>query len=311
MNRNVYKIVAVTAIVSLIVPLFLYLAPDSSMEGNKAQAEPGDLQTAADISNMTGVPSEDIMNLKATGMSWNEVLEQLKSEDSDYEEDKATRLASLTEAGTDEDMVERMLGQGYEKEQILEAKMLAERVKYQLDDLSAADQSAVTLQVSAIRSASEQEQDEREAVYKQIADSFAIDSVVPLMLQLEEELGGLQQVLDEYLFALQAELNLADYLTDKDAYEEKRSEKRALIGFENIVTAAAIEQAMLDSIRKETEEMAEAASISEEDVTGPKLSNEDNASALPDNPVPVVTNLKPQNPAEDIMNEIERLNPNK
>jgi hypothetical protein len=301
-------------IVALVVPPLLIGATNSKSKATNKEPITGEIQqTAAEISNMTGVPIENIVALKQTGLGWNEVLDKLKTTNESSASDKDSRLQTLAGSGIGDEVVQELIKQGFSKDKILEAKMLVERVQFQLDAIVNASNSLVEAPTVTVKPTATNTETDKMASIRKVAGQFNSQTAVTLLLRLEKEFGSLEAALDEYLFALQADLDLESYFQDKEAYNRSKDEKRIGLMREQIVTAASIEQANLEQIQKNN------AATKQDDVltsSGIKPSSDDKerGSALPDAPsAPNITvrDVKPKNPTAEIQNEIKMLNPNK
>jgi hypothetical protein len=302
-------------IVALVVPPLLIGAVDSRSKATNKESMTGEMQqTAAEISNMTGVPVENIVALKQTGLGWNEVLDKLKTSELSSPSDKDNRLHTLTGSGLGDDIVQELIQQGFPKDKILEAKMLVERVQFQLNDIVNASKSLIEAPTVTVKPTTTNNEIDKTESIRKVAGQFNAQTAVTLLLRLEKEFGTLEAVLDEYLFALQADLDLENYLQDKDAYNRSKDEKKIGLMREQIVTTASIEQAMLEQIRRNNAATSQGDVLSGSGIKPQQSDDKERSSALPDAPsAPNITlkDVKPKNPTAEIQNEIKMLNPNK
>ncbi|WP_168121764.1 hypothetical protein [Paenibacillus sp. HB172176] len=320
-GKKGYKWVALALAVVLSVQGIVYLVGNDSgrsadsvsaleLEGGSEGSD--DETIASDISNLTGVKADQVLELKQTGMSWTEVLEQLKTAEGGTTADRSNRSETLTGAGMQE-TVEALRAVGYSDEDILEARLLSERVEFQLESI--AGDTGIE-QTSALPNI-EQETSKLERAALDVAQVYDASEAVRFMLQLEEKLGGREAVLDEYLLSLQLGIDLTLYAADSDSYEQQKTEQSAGLLPTEKITAARLEELMLSRINpiiaSEDEEDALAAIQAESEVSAAAAMTPDN-DAITDKqmsaPVPEVLNVKPVNPADSLRQEIDALNPN-
>lgn len=302
--------IAIIMMIALIAPLVIIVSANTKPV--QSQEIPGEIrQTAADISNMTGVPIENIITLKQTGLTWNEVLDKLKKADGGSLRDKDNRLQTLAETGIGDELVQELIKQGLTKEAILEAKMAVERVQFQLSELvDAAKAVAVVPKVEVMPEKGTPDADNGSA-FREVAGKFDAPLAIRLILRLKQEFGSLEAALDEYLFALQSGLNLEDYLKDRDAYKQTKEDKRLGLLRERLVTVASIEQAILEQIGRNNR-AADRDELPSAGVQSPLDGGSKNGLPdVPSAPMPAVKDVKPKNPTEELRNELRTLNPNK
>lgn len=262
-TKPYYKWVAAFVIVVLTVQMFLFSIQGMGLSGmakveQLIEDNADDRRIAAELSNMTGVATEDIIALREDGLSWNQVVDVLKSQDGDTAAARGERSSLLAAQGLDEATIRELKEQGFREQEITEARLLAERVRFQLNEIvQAGSDGAASLPDPAAdaQTALHDEAEDAEEMehYRQLAAKFDVNRAVYLMLVLKKDFGGLQQVLDEYLFCLQAELDLNLYLEDKTRYEEEKREKQAQWMPGELITTAKIEQKMLETIEKENQ----------------------------------------------------------
>lgn len=303
------KFIAVIIGISLIAQMFLFVAGDKVLTQTKAESsQSDDNKIAADISNMTGVKIEEILRLKQTGLSWNEVLDKLKrTPSSDSLNDKGKRNELLSGAGLGEDVMTKLLSQGFTNDEILDAKMIAERVQFQLKELI--NDTKAAPQVPVLEINSDKKKDDKTSTFQKISEQFDVGAVLYLMLVLKKDFGSPEAVLDEYLFALQIGVNLEDYIQDKDKYLKVKDEKSIGLTRDKVITMSFIESALLEKIQQNNQ-MAKDEFLTQGKIEGASKDSKEK-SLLPDVPLPTVKDVKPSNPTAEIMKEINGLNPNK
>lgn len=330
MKKTHTRIIGIALAVSLLAPSSVYLGARAARSNDTADrtvstfASAGNDQAVlADISNMTGVPVEEIAKLRAEGADWNQVLSKLKAEPYlSIAGDRVSRLGALTGEKDGEAVAAELIQAGFSQEQIMQAKLLAERVQMQLESISGSEifRSPTPL-VPANKvgtEASAKDEEDMEA-YSKLATVFRTSEAISFMVRLQAKLGGMEQVLNEYLLTLQLELTLEDYAVDPKAYEEAKEKRLCLIPLFRAVTIQSIEEKTLkqlqESNRSEQENKVASGQSSVDKETALQASMPEGLTApLPDLPAstaPGVRDVKPVNPAEQIMKEIDHLNPNK
>jgi len=299
--KKSHRIIAVTVALILVAQVVFFSMDNalwfsnSSAEGAAQDADAAHM--AADISNLTGATTEEILELYNAGLSWNSIMELLKNGSaSQQQRDQTRRGVALMETGLSEETVTQLLKEGYIQEQITEAKLIAERVAFQLKELTG---DAVSDQDSNIES------------FRRVAEQFILSDAVRWMLVLGDAIGGMELVLDEYLSTLQYGLDLLDFQNDKEAYMNIKEQRKLERLMEAEVTLAEIERKLLQKIQEENEKQRDDAfaapsSIQEKGGIGHTAVE----PPLPDPPDPNPKDVKPVDPAKSIMQEIELINPN-
>lgn len=262
-----------------------------------------DMTTVSEISNMTGVKSEEIIKLRKEGRSWNEILELLKNNPGyKAEGDNIKRKDTLTKNGMEEDTLKKLKEEGCTEEQIIEAKTIVERVIFQLDEI-------VNMQVMipSTPEAGESIDTDKDdtADYTALAGKIDLNEAVYLILKLQEEFGSIQSAFDEYLCSLQLGIDFRIYLTDKEEYRRMKQQKTAELASQELITLAGIEEKMLDMLQGMNKKDEETPEMKNDGLSLPWADVE---SPLPDIQAPAVQDIKPQNPAEAIMQEINSIN---
>jgi hypothetical protein len=279
------------------------------------QAGEQELTIASNISNLTGVPSEKILDMWIEGFSWNEILERLKDGKlAEVDREDMDRL--LAAEGLGENVVDTLLGMGFDRDEITGVKLLVERVLFNLEEITAFGDN-----------------DE----YRDLKSLIDIDRAVYYMLVLQDDFGDMHKVLDEYLLALQVGLDLGMYIEDAKKYEEEKLQKIAL-GNIQVITCGMIEEKMLETVRSRADINSEREFSHEHMNDGPvdpdgeipetpgimsELSG--TMSGLPETmpelpeaipglheispELPEIVNSKPVNPAQRLMDEIRLINP--
>ncbi|EMS70473.1 hypothetical protein [Ruminiclostridium cellobioparum] len=334
-----YKIVALILALVLItttIPLTILgidnLKPDTITVDN---ASSEDKRIASEISNETGVSIEEVFELKAYGRSWNEVLTFLRNKSTMGESsNKNKRDDLLLNAGLDEEYMKKLKKEGFTEDEISEAKLIEERVIFQLEEITSKTEanqlnSSGTAglpnpsgpSVNAINQPNQADTGKLAfdvgntdsnadiIMYQKLYEKIDIKNAIYFMLKLKADFGSCEKAFDEYLFSLQADIDLNDYIKDKEAYLKSRDEKKLLLDDRNVITLEKIEAKSIEKIQTEDRD---SDLISDQNQAADKSLSEaapKETSPLPDVPKPNSVDVKPKNPTDEIMNEINGINP--
>lgn len=305
-HGKILAVIVLIAIAGTLAPMALngYNSTAAGMSGFSED----DRKIAVDISNTTGFSVEEVLALKRQGKTWNEVLERLKLEGGNTG-DRDEREARLLQDTLEKEDIEAFMKEGYTQEEIMEAKLLVERVLFQLQQISEQGGLAEIAPKAEVISpgAAEENPPEDISAYTALMEKIEESIAVKLMLRLKMAFGSLGKVFDEYLFALQADMNLEDYLLDMTVYMEKKAEKTMAMGGQEVITMAVIEEKLLKKIQALNKNVAPGSTEIPENPVKPELSvlRED----MPKAPVPVMEDVRPRNPAEEVMNELKQISP--
>ena len=265
-----------------------------------------DKEIINEISNTTGVKSEEIIKLKTSSNTWNEVLDKLKSSTSKDNLDAAqARSNLLTESGLDADYLKKLRDEGFDDSKIIEAKSLVNRVTSQIKQILDVQQEVPTQPSNGLDQENAYKQDIES--YKELAGKIDLKTAVELLLKLEKDFGSMEKVFDEYLLSLQISVDLKDYLTDKETYKKLKSEQSAKFDQTKIITMATIEAKVLQLLQNKTTSYKNTPEATPNKQTDPSTVVKDDKAAMPAFPLPDVQNPKPSNPMEDVMKEVNDL----
>lgn len=300
-----YKLFALIITIALITSTFGVI---QTLDG-KEQVKPPvldtlsvqDKETVNQISNMTGVKIEEILKLKTPSNTWNDVLDKLKSgKGNDQSSFNGSTL--LAQAGLDQDFLQKLHNAGFSDSKIIEAKSLAERVTSELNQILDARQKDLTNDPNV----NLQDKQDLDA-YKALADKIDPKAAIEFLLKLEKDFGSMEKVLDEYLLSLQIDIDLREYLTDKNAYEKTKSIHLAQFDVNKIITLEKIEAKVLELLqtpKSKQDDLTQALPKQPETQNdGLKEGNND----LPSSPLPDIQSPKPDNPQADLMKEVNDL----
>lgn len=292
-------LIIVLVIVSISIPSTIISAialNNDNNHQNVASQTDEERTIAAQISNITGESIEEILEMKNNGITWNEILELLEIEDVSIDEVKQ-REDILLQTGLNEELIQNLISHGYSEEDIMDAKMLIERVMSQLQDI-VTESTVINTSINNFEINKNDEINNFNNLYKKID----VEKAITLMLALKEDFGTIEKVLDEYLYTLQIGIDLDNYLINKEEYTEVRNLKSIEINITNIITIAKIEEKILEIIQSKNANIVE-----EENIMLNQLL--DNEVKTPSTPLPN-NNPQPQDPLEDVMKEIEEITNN-
>lgn len=312
-KKRINKYIAIAVMIALLAELAVVTFPKQKKDIADQTLTQQDQQIAADMSNLTGVAAEQIIKIKQTGITWNEVSERLKDQAPESNStDKQDRSSLLNESGIGEELLEQLRQQGFKDDEIMEAKLLTERVMQQLKELQDKEPVTGIVQKPAAEILPGQAEDTAlQEAYSTINDKFAEGQAVRLLLVLQKDLGSMEAVMNEYLLTLQVDLELETYITDKKKYLENKEEHLAGLQESMIVTMELLEQAMLEQLQPDNAatESIGGAGNTKSDAT--LSADTDAGSPLPEITPPSPGDVMPQNPAEAVREEIQAIDPNR
>lgn len=282
--RKHAKWLALTIGVLLLAQTFAFVLHAESRPAGSAPSQETreDAARAADISNRTGVRTD---------------------------RDKREELR----VGADlEETVSLLKDKGFAEDEILEAKMLAERMQFQLQEIAGARTVKPEVPETAVQKEENKDDRVKEAI-RRVSGQYELRMAVYAMVMLRKDLGGLEAALDEYLLSLQIDVAIEGYFQDKAAYLKEKQEKIGDLGQDERITASVVEAVLLEQVQQENRQRMEAeGTVLQTGKTAPSPSADSEPdSLLPDVPAPGVADVRPENPTDRIMKEIEALNPNR
>lgn len=293
-------ILIVIAILTSTISLAIASYNVSTRESSAEKLESADIKMLEEISNITGVKVEEIMKLREKGQTWNEILETLKKQNTNSGNmDNENNM--LIGTGLSEEFLKQLEEDGYSEKEILDAKLLVERLLFQLREITKED-------INNIETTTSIEQDKTDlSSYRKILDSINKEDAISLMLKLKSDFGSIEKVLDEYILSLQLDINLQEYLTNKDKYINEKDEKMKYLQGQEMLTLLKIEEKAMETIMESNDLNVENNSI--DNTNNDNLNQENNTEHYPQIPSPNVDNVKPKNPGEEIKKEIESIDP--
>lgn len=262
------------------------------------QTTADDIKIAEDISNLTGIDVNVILDIRKKGLSWNEVLEEVERTSSKAGNNRADRNNMLLTQNLGEDLVSQLKKEGFSEEEIIEARLLIERVQFQLNEI--VNEGKHPASVIADMTGDDF------GIYEELAEKIDITACLPLMLRLKNEFGTFEKVMDEYLACLQLDMDLSLYIEDKTEYLKEKSVGSA---GKTLITVRRIEEKLLLCLQKENVENKDFEQKPGSTPADNNFLNNESPFVTPFVPEPEIKNVIPENPADALMNEIRRINP--
>ncbi len=286
---------------------------------NSASQE--DRRIATEISNETGFSVEEVFNYKIAGRSWSQVLDILRTTshiaDAGGKSDKNSVLLSN---GLDEDFISKLKKEGFSQQQIIDAKMLAERVILQLQDIAAyhARSQAKPVEAPGAGQADqkvlEEDKEDSSKAYSELSKKIDSKDAIYFMLKLKSDFGSYESAFDEYLCSLQLELDIGEYIKDRKAYLIKKEDKSLMLNGKKIITLQNIEEKNIeilqwDNMKAQSETFPSLDKRAGGQTAQISQAAEDSPNPLPEAPRVDAGTVKPKNPTDEVMDEINKINP--
>jgi hypothetical protein len=310
--KKLKKKKAISFLVLGIFVLSIFITAFSKTTNNKVNASveinENDKAIASEISNVTGAGIDEVTKLKSEQGSWNKVLELLKSRNKTNDEnEKNTRSDALAENGVDKEYIEKLKNLGFTNEQITEVKMLADRIIFQLNEITSENDNTTKQVETAEVKDNAKEGEEDITQYTDLSKKIKLNDAVYFMLMLENDYKSYEKVLDEYLYSLQVDLKLDKYIENKEAYQEEKDAKNSTIDTNKIITLSKIEEKLLQRLQKRNSN-SQQTKVEVKNTTQGAAENSKTSDTSIQVPLPDVNNNRPKNPSEDIMKEINSIN---
>ncbi|TCK93195.1 hypothetical protein EDC19_1384 [Natranaerovirga hydrolytica] len=221
-----------------------------------------------DLSNETGTHVEDILRWYEQGFDWNQIIRMASRHESQGEDlfDLTTGLKDVEEK--------------YSEEEILEARQRIDSVVFKLEEVISLSK-------------------EDKADYEDLMNSIHKEEALYWTLTLKDLLGSYNEALNEYLIAIQLELDLYVLLEDQDIYEQEKFNQQ-LLKNNPIITIDEIEKAVLEMLNNHSsKEEKDTTTTIDVGIQAPKV----------ETIIPEVKNPAPVNPLEAIQEEINTILP--
>lgn len=303
-----YRGIALVLCLAVITQIFL--ASISGSIGNNRETAVSDdtidhsrddRRIASELAGLTGIHSEEILQLKAQYGDWNTVTTELRKQSGVQGGAAAADLAAIAGEG----LIEALRSNGYSEERISGAVLLAERVELQISELL----QLLTIDVQAAIAIADVNQDDEQETLRIISDHFEPDVAVYWTLKLEDAMGGSRPALNEYLACLQLGCDIELLLDDQEAYEQAKRSKMSARGQAQLITIEWIEQKLVELLSSQTREPNKVESGKS---NSPSPTVPEQVRAQAPKPVidpPTAESVKPSNPTSAILEEMKVLNP--
>jgi len=297
-KKHIRPIALILSVIMIISIISVSTGGFGLLNAKAEQTEADDIKIAQDISNLTGIDVNMILDIKRKGLSWNEVLEEAESIKNSNGNNRTDRDNILITQNLDGDLVEQLKNEGFSDEEIIEARLLAERVQFQLNEIVNNGRYSASVMPDSTG--------DDFSIYEDLAEKIDIAVCLPFLLRLKSEFGTIEKVMDEYLTSLQLDVDFSLYLKDKDEYLR---EKSLLSAGKALITVQRIEEKLLLCLQKENTENKGNDQTFDSIPADNKILNDESSFDLPVVPAPEIHSVIPENPADALMNEINKINP--
>lgn len=318
--RFIALILAAVVLLTSVPLVFHGFGRQAANAVNSASQE--DRRIATEISNETGFSVEEVFNYKLAGRSWSQVLDILRTTshiaDAGGKSDKNSVLLSN---GLDDDFISKLKKEGFSQQQIIDAKMLAERVTLQLQDIDSNNARSQAKPVEAPGAAGQADQkvleeDNKDNIeaYAQLSKKIDFRNAIYFMLKLKSDFGSYEGAFDEYLCSLQLELDIEEYIKDRKTYLDKKEDKSLMSDGKKIITLQKIEEKNIEILQRDNMKAQSEIFPSLDKRAGGQAAQiaqtaEDRPNPLPEAPRVEAGAVKPKNPTDEVMDEINKINP--
>ena len=244
-----------------------------------------DREVINQIANTTGAKVEHITKLRQQGKDWNEILELVKTGNYDGEIDTADYKSLLEQE---------------DKQEVADVRTIVERVLFALKEIYSKKQVVQKAgpEIEDVSADKDAEEDIEE--YYKLFELFENDKLIYLCMKLKAEYDTYENVIDEYLYCLQIEIDLADLLRNKDGFEKQMQEKGVLKNRIEAITINKIEFKMLEVVKNSSDTEVSR----EEEKKDADSTIVDPTQTTDHDPVKAIIPKKPQ---EEVLEEIEKI----
>lgn len=244
-----------------------------------------DREVINQIANTTGAKVEHITKLRQQGKDWNEILELVKTGNYDGEIDTADYKSLLEQE---------------DKQEVEDVRTIVERVSFALKEIYSKKQVVQKAgpEIEDVSADKDAEEDIEE--YYKLFELFENDKLIYLCMKLKAEYDTYENVIDEYLYCLQIEIDLADLLKNKDGFEKQMQEKGVLKNRIEAITINKIEFKMLEVVKNSSDTEVSR----EEEKKDADSTIVDPTQTTDHDPVKAIIPKKPQ---EEVLEEIEKI----
>lgn len=307
-KRLVAALVAAAVLVSAAATVFAVSFPAArgalQTVFNPNAASEADRQTAQQIADMTGSSVYQLLEMKASMGSWNDVLASIEKNGIDHLDLTDEELKSRTDKFDEKDV-----------EQAIE---LVSRVVFNLREIGAKEEMVSVPEIQPTLTPSGAPQ-KGEYDFEKLEGQFLKNRAIWLVLETQQKYGSFEKALDEYLYCLQIGVDFELVLTDQEEYENQLAQQGGQLLREDAITVMIIEQHMLELMSRQQSQRGEATAppppntAENADATEPELPAPDRAAPAaqaPEGTLPEVHNPVPIKPGTEVYEEIENIKQN-
>lgn len=237
------------------------------------------------IADTTGAKVEHITKLRQQGKDWNTIVAMAKTGDYENEIDVTDYKALL-------DLED--------KQEVEKIQLITNRVEFSLNEINSKKQLTQETEPVIADPLADESKDDIEEYYK-LCELFENDKAAYLCVKLKDEFDTYENVIDEYLYCLQIEVDLADFLKDREAFDKQVKEKEVLKNKVDAITINKIEFKMLEVMKNSTEE--DSQQEEEQNVNSEMIIPGRNIEKDPIQPPDVM----PKKPQDEVKDEIEKI----
>lgn len=195
---------------------------------------------------------------------------------------------------------ERLISDGFSEKEIIDGMMLIENLLYELKEI--ANENQITSTEVIMDSLSDKEIDYKK--YTALLAEINVDEALYILLKLKEDFGSLEQALNEYLYSIQAGINLVDYVDDVKTYQKLKNNMSTALDLQIPITTFEISTKMLEIIQKHN---TNQYVYSFDNVNNNLNAEEYYSDSVNELDNKLLSNIKPINPLENINNEVKKV----
>lgn len=284
-KQVVYRIIALVLLGVFVVPIFMNQAVMRTIDESEMTSAGEEQLLTEQIGNMTGASTKEIEALRRNGYSWTEVLEKLQDE-----RDGMRSADGVVEDGAYEKI---LIAQGIALSDIQDVKMAITNLSMLLDEIVQSEEAISVEPNTVVVDAKPEVTDNDETTAVELCQSIVSqmdeDYLLYLVFQLKEVLPDTNDVINEYLYALQVGLDIEIALENYDAYQEQKASQ--WIGTE-VLTVQDINILAIQRMNTRNKQVIEDS--------GESMNTEH-----------ILESPQVVNPADAIRDELDALNPNK
>lgn len=265
---------------------------------------------AEDLASMTGKSADSLLQMKAISGSWNSVINTLGNTE---------EIERMTNAQLQQLIAEN----GFSEDSVSDADVFVSQILFNLEEILRNDSLDSNMAaVSMVHNApvnntpvnnaqfhnapvynapfdNDPVDNDMEA-YRKIGQAFDKNLATFYALKLQDKLGSIQNVIDEYLYCLQIDVDLGLLMIDGLSYEKALADNGVILTREGAITAEDISSRMLAALQSKRK----ASPVADRPELPMSVSNDkpiNQLIAMPKDP-------RPPDPAKEAMDEIDKIN---